>query len=149
MHVAGTPTRAGWYVAYSAAVIVASATCASEAVIAAGVSPAYDRSTSEAITLSVAAGADVTGRATDADGRPIAGAQIEFYVVPRSLGDRYRTRSGSDGKYAIDLPDGAYNVKAKYYLPNDSGDYVDLVTDDESSTPIMVPPGGTVDFTVP
>jgi hypothetical protein len=113
-------------------------------------SPAGDRPTSNAITLSVAAGVDVTGRTTDADGRPIAGAQIEFYVVPRSLGDRYRTKSGADGKYAIDLPDGAYNVKAKYYLPNKSGDYVDLVTDDdESSTPITVPPGGTVDFTVP
>jgi Carboxypeptidase regulatory-like domain len=152
MHDLGTSTRVGWRIAYSAALIIAWATCASEAAIAAGVSPTHDRSASNALTLSVAAGAEVTGRATDADGRPIAGAQIEFYGVPLSLGHHYRTRSGSDGKYAIDLPDGAYNVKAGYYSQDDSGrsgHYVDLVADDESSSPIMVPPGGTVDFRVP
>jgi hypothetical protein len=93
---------------------------------------------------------DVYGRTTDTGGKPLSGADIYFYVVPEALGDRYRTRSGSDGRYEIDLPDGAYNVKARYYLPDQPGRYVELVTDEyKASAPVRVPPGGAVNFTMP
>jgi hypothetical protein len=91
---------------------------------------------------------DVYGRTTDTDGRPIAGAHI-YFDVPQ-VGDRYRTRSGSDGRYEIELPNGAYNVTARYYLPDQPREYVKLVTDDDQlSAAVRVPPGGSINFTVP
>ena len=89
----------------------------------------------------------VSGHVRDQSGRPVAGAEIQFYIIPRSFGSLYRTNTGADGSYAYALPAGVYNVMASYYFSDKPGDEANLVTvSGDGSVPITVPPGHTIDF---
>jgi hypothetical protein len=143
MRITGTPRRATWSVAFWAALVAVStaliATPAAAAPGAASSGPAL-LSTNDDY---------VSGHTTDADGKPIAGAQIRFEGMPEVIGGTRLAWSNSDGRYWIRLRDGAYRVTARYFPP-DQPDYpVRLVTGDDQSARIQVPPGGSVNFTVP
>lgn len=156
MRVGGSPTRTGWLATTLAALIIASATGPTPRGFAPG-APAAPQPARTTIQLARSSAIlpdngddDVRGRTTDADGKPLAGAQIYFDGWPDVVDVHRKTKSGSDGSYDINLPDGAYHVSARYYRPGQTNDYVPLVTaDGKSSTLIRVPPGGTVNFTMP
>jgi hypothetical protein len=94
--------------------------------------------------------ATVSGRTTDADGHPVPGVLVQFYVLPRTFGNVIKVNSRSDGTYAVNLPDGFYRVFATYYRSDEPGDSVDLVTSEgEIAVEIEVPPGKRIDFTTP
>lgn len=94
--------------------------------------------------------ATVTGRTTNANGRPLAGVLVQFYTLPRTYGSLVKATSRADGTYSANLPDGFYRVFATYYRSNEPGDAVDLVTAGGSaSIEVEVPPARTINFSVP
>ena len=65
-----------------------------------------------AIAIAAASGAfaaNVSGILTGADGRPAGGSQIHF--EQRLTHDLFLLRTDSDGKFSIDLPPGAYDLR--------------------------------------
>ncbi|MGC5020951.1 hypothetical protein [Micromonospora sp. DT47] len=91
----------------------------------------------------------VDGHTYDPQGRPLAGVDVYFYVVPRSFGSFYQAKSGVDGSYSYRLPEGVYRVFAEYSGPGSREPEIgeDLQTmDGELAVSITVPPSQTIDF---
>lgn len=95
-------------------------------------------------TASAFAG-DVTGRAVDEDGQPLAGVQVEIVYVTYSADDimgygesiKVETETGPDGSYAVDLshsPPGEYYAHAYQIVTNGGRPFnIDLLPDDAAT----------------
>ena len=74
--------------------------------------------------------ANLRGRITDQDGKPLQGARVETLIVAYQFGDRILrlpesaiggssgTTTGRDGEYALELPPGKYYVAASFTEPS-------------------------------
>ncbi|RYG24356.1 carboxypeptidase regulatory-like domain-containing protein, partial [bacterium] len=64
----------------------------------------------------------VMGRATTADGQPLAGVQVRVYgTTDAGRNADYSTRTGADGRYSIRLASGNYSVRDAIYPLNYGG----------------------------
>ncbi len=88
-------------------------------------------------TASGAFAASVSGILTGADGRPIGGSQIHF--EQSITHDLFLLRTDSDGKFSIDLPPGAYDLRGDRGAMIDAGI---IVHDDDLGLGKLVARGG-------
>jgi hypothetical protein len=90
----------------------------------------------------------ISGHAFNAEGQPIPGVCIYIRIVPESAGPVQQTRTGADGAYSYNVPEGTYQILAEYNPTGEPGGgaYLAPVSGDGSVT---VPPSAVVDFSLP
>jgi hypothetical protein len=93
----------------------------------------------------------VSGYAYDSEGGPLAGVEIQIYILPRTFGSLYRTMTGADGSYSYSVPEGVYQLFAQIDDPDPNlvVDLEPLQTTSDGVASITVPPSQVVDFHVP
>jgi hypothetical protein len=90
----------------------------------------------------------ISGHAFNAEGQPIEGVCIYIRIVPESAGPVQQTRTGADGAYSYNVPEGDYLILAEHN-PNGQpggGTFLEPVS---GNGVVTVPPSAVVDFSLP